>query len=47
VSQAPALKSELETFVAAVKALAVAIGVDWKQLVADLTAPVVAAQPAA
>ena len=47
VSQGPALTSELDAFVAAVKALAVAIGVDWQQLVADLTTPVAATSVAA
>jgi len=37
VAEAPALESDLQVFVSAVKALAIAIGADWEQLVADLT----------
>jgi hypothetical protein len=36
VSEAPTLQSHLTAFVAAVKALAVEIGADWTQLLADL-----------
>jgi hypothetical protein len=36
ISSAGSLESALTTFVAAVKALALAIGADWDQLVADL-----------
>jgi hypothetical protein len=39
ISEAETLQSQIVTFVAAVKALATAIGADWTHLLADLEAP--------